>query len=308
MSTTGPGLFLEQRTIFTALGIQFWDQTTDQAVTDGLVVAAQLQNADFPPLPAIRTFSGIYAFQGLPCLADVEYPAKGSPNTASPPRTFPFIITMADTLKRFLPMLFTVDLPLSYSGLFLSNDTVSPPGSGGRAYVFSAPTRSAGPGIGVVRADLWDHEGDTPAAFAAIRITIDGQVWTGFADERGRAQIQFPSPLVQRLSLGSPPGTGQGPVSGMSWPIQVQVRHQAGALNFPLRNSPDVTWPWSGTPSLKSILDTQQPAVIWQQEAGPPVTTWNGTLFYGQELVLRTVPTVATNVISTLSVSQVTSP
>ncbi len=308
MSMTGPGIFLEQRTVFTVLGIQFWDQTVDQPVTDGLNVMAQLQDADYSPLAAVRTFSGVYAFQGLPSLHDVEYPANGGQTQSSPPKNVPFVVTVLDDLNRFLPLLFRVDLPLPYPGLFLSNDTVSPPGSGARAYLFSAPTRSAGPGIGVIRVDLWDHEADEPAGFAALQVTIDGQVWTGIADDQGRAQIQFPSPLVQRLSLGSPPGIGQGPPSGMSWPVQVQVRYQPGKLIFPLKDSPDVVWPWASTPSLKSILDAQQPALIWQKEAGPPVPTWTGDLFYGEELVLRTAPVVATTVFSTLLISQVTSP
>jgi len=307
MGTTGPGVFVEQRTIFTALGIQFWDQTMDQAVTDGLMVAAQLQNAEYSPLPAVRTCSGVYAFQGLRSLNEVEYPAGDAP-PASPPKTLPFIITVLDSLNRFLPMIFTVELPLPYSGLFLSNDTVSPPGSGARAYVFSAPTRSAGTGIAVVRADLWDHEADRPAAFAALQVSVNGQVWIGIADDQGRAQIQFPSPLVQRLSLGSPPGIGQGPISGMSWPIQVQVSYQPGVLSFPLKNAQDVVWPWNVAPSLKSILDSQKAAVIWQQQAGPPVAAWTGTLFYGQELVLRTAATNPAETLSTLSISQVTSP
>jgi len=307
MGTMGPGDFLGQRTIFTALGIQFWDQTADQPVTDGLFVAAQLQNAEYSPLPAVRTCSGLYAFQGLPGLSDVEYPASDTP-PGSPPKTIPFIITVWDSLNRFLPMLFTVELPLPYSGPFLSNDTVSPPGSGARAYVFSAPTRSAGTGIAVVRADLWDHEADEPAAFAALRVSINNQVWFGIADDQGRAQIQFPSPLVQRLSLGSPPGVGQGPISGMNWPVQVQVSYQPGALSFPLKNAQDVIWPWKITPSLKSILDGQKAAAIWQDEAGPPVTAWTGNLFYAEELVLRSAATIPSEVISTLSISQVTSP
>jgi hypothetical protein len=308
MSMAGPGIFLEQRTVFTVLGIQFWDQTVDQPVTDGLKVTAQLPGAGYPPVVAFRTYSGFYAFQGLPCLSEVEYPATEGQSQSGPPNALPFVITVADSLNRFLPMLFSVDLPLPYPGLFLSNDTVSPPGSGARAYLFSAPTRAAGQGIGVVRVDLWDHEEDKPAAFATLQVTIDGSVWTGIADEEGRAQIQFPSPLVQRLSLGSPPGIGQGPPSGMSWPIQVQARYQPEKLVFPLQSSEDVAWPWSITPSLKSVLDAQQPAAIWQQEAGPPVPVWTGNLFYGQELVLRTLPNAPTAVFSTLSISEVTSP
>lgn len=288
MATTGPGIEFEQVTIFTVLGIQFWDQVLDQPVTDGLAVAAQLLGADYMPVAAFRTVSGVYAFQGLPCLHSVEYPVAGAAGGVSPARTFPFVITVADTLSRFLPALFVVDLPLPYPGLFLSDQVTSPPGEGARAYLFSAPTRTAGPGVSTVRADLWDRDAGSPAAYAAMDVWIGGQLWRGMADDQGRAVVQFPSPLVTRLSLGSPPGSGQGPATGMSWPIQVAVRYQPAKLRFPMAASRGAVWPWATTPSLKSILDEQQPALIWQDEAGPAVAEWTGDLVYGQELIQRT--------------------
>lgn len=302
-TTTGPGRELETSVVFTPLGIQFWDFALDKPVSDGLQVAAQLKDADYAPAPAMRTVSGNFAFHGLPGLHSVEYPptsaAAASPTSppssppTSPPSTYTFDITILDTLNRFLPTVFSVDLPLGYPGLFLSNVVVSPPGIGAQAYLFSAPDRTVTTGMAavradvVVRADLLDSS-HTPAAFAALQVTIAGQTWTGIADERGRAAVIFPYPRVEKLSMGSPPGTGQGPITNVSWPIQVGVLYQPSKLRYPLSASRDVVWPWNNTPSLKSILDEQQPALIWQQELGPPVQQWLGSLTYGQELVLRT--------------------
>jgi hypothetical protein len=288
MASPGLGTELEQLTIFTPLGIRFWDQTSDQPVTDGLTVSAQLLNTDYRPTAAFRSASGVYAFQGLPCLHDVEYPLPDAAPSASPPKTYSFVITAADTLGRFLPALFVVDLPLSYPGVFLSNQLTSPPGSGARAYLFSAPVRPAAPGVGVIRADLWDRERNQPAAYAAVELQIAGQQWRGFADDQGRVLIQFPSPLVTRLSVGSPPGSGQGSPTGMSWPIQIAVQYQPSGLRFPLAATRGVVFPWANTPSLKSILEEQAAAPVWQHEAGPPAAVWTGDLVYGEELILRT--------------------
>jgi hypothetical protein len=307
MASAGLGIELEQLTIFTPLGIRFWDQTTDQPVTDGLTVSAQLPNTGYRPVPAFRSASGVYAFQGLPCLHDVEYPLPGATPSASPPKSFSFVITVSDTLGRFLPALFVVDLPLSYPGVFLSNQVTSPPGGGARAYLFPAPTRPAAAGIGVIRADLWDREADQPAAYAAVEAWIAGQTWRGIADDRGCVLIQFPSPPVTRLSTGSPPGSGQGPATGMSWPIQIGVQYQPSRLRYPLAATRDVVFPWATTPSLKSILEEQQPALVWQHEAGPAAAEWTGDLVYGEELILRTAAGSPSNNSSVLLVSSIAS-
>ena len=307
MASTGPGIPLEQVFVFTVLGIQFWDPALDRPVTDGLTVTAQLQGADYPVVTAFRTASGAYAFQGLPCLHDVEYPSGGVQAAASPQKTFTFVITVSDSLERFLPTLFAVDLPLSYPGLFLSNDAGSPAGAA-RAYLFTAPTRTALPGSCVVRVNLWDHDQDQAAAFAALQVSIGGQQWTGIADDQGRAQVQFPSPLLQSLSLGSPPGSGQGPTSSVNWPVQVSVLYEPAQQRFLLRGVPDVVWPWNSTPSLKSILDRQQPALVWQQESGPPTPEWAGTLSDGTPLILRTTLNDPTQISPVLMISQSTSP
>jgi hypothetical protein len=300
---------MEQVSTFTVLGIQFWDPTQDQPVTDGLTVTAQLEDSSFPVITAFRTASGAYAFQGLPGLHDVEYPSANSAQT-SPPKSLRFVITVSDVQKRFVPTVFTVELPLSYAGLFLSNRIGSPAAPNARAYLFSAPTRGIAPGNTVVRADIWDRDKDQPAAFAALQLSINGvsQLWTGIADDQGRVQLQFPSPLLQSLSLGSPPGSNQGVPSSVTWPISVKVLYEPSQLLFPLAGLPDEPWPWGVTPSLKSILGAQNPASIWENESGPPGAEWTGEITYGTPLVLRTASSDPTAASSVLMVSQITSP
>ena len=215
-----------------------------------------------------------------------------------------FVITVSDSLGRFLPALFGVDLPLPYRGLFLSNTTGSPNDVDARAYLFSAPTRPVGVGTAAVRVSLQDVDHNQPASYAAVRVVVDGQTWTGIADDEGRALITFPSPLVRRLSLGSPPGSGQGSPSGMTWPVSVEVLYEPSQFRMLLEGTPDVKWPWDQIPSLKSILDSQHTAVIWQTEAGPPAADWTGVLTYGDELVLRTTLTNPAELSPVLLISQ----
>ena len=311
MASAGPGIPMEQVSVFTVLGIQFWDPTLDEPVTNGLTVTAQLEDSSYPVVTAFRTASGAYAFQGLPGLHDVEYPSTTSVK-ASPPKTLRFVITVSDSLGRFLPAVFAVDLPLSYNGLFLSHGFGSPAAESARAYLFSAPTRAIAPGISAVRADIWDRDNEQPAAFAALQLSIfdqsGGQLWIGIADDQGRVLLQFPSPLLQSLNLGSPPGSNQGAPSSVTWPISVKILYEPSQLRFPLAGLPDESWPWNVTPSLKSILDAQNPASIWQNESGSPVAEWTGEITYGTPLVLRTSSSDPATVSSVLMVSQITSP
>ena len=111
---------LEQTTVFTLLGIRFWDAVRDAQVRDSLLVTARPVIAASPPgiaasRPAIRAFptgSGVYAFQGLPGLHDIERPAENGVSTTSPPIQRRFFVEVRDEQKRVIPMVFGVELPL----------------------------------------------------------------------------------------------------------------------------------------------------------------------------------------------------
>jgi hypothetical protein len=272
---------------FTPLGIQFWDAASDTPVSDGLTVTAQRTKGDYFSVPAKRTPSGIYAFQGLPHLRAVEDPSQHG-SASSPPQAFEYVVAIEDHLGRFLPMVFGVTLPLGYRGLFLSVPLSSLPGGAGRAYLFSAPTRPVPPGMAAIRADLWDHEAAAPAAHAAVQVELAGMQWTAVASERGAFLLVVPYPTVARLQLGSPPGSGQPGFGAQTWPVTISVQCQPAKLRYPLTEKRDITWPWMDTPSLKSILYEQGPALIWFSESQPPVAAWTTNLTFGQELVLRT--------------------
>jgi hypothetical protein len=283
----------------TPLGIRFWDPALDTAVDDGLAVWAF--RADAPGLGAspgggvraVRTKSGVYALEGLPGLAEFEHPAPDAPPgaalIASPPFAADFVIAVRDERvpARFLPMAFTVRLPLATRGLFLGDA----PG-GARVPLFSAPTRPVPAGLSAVRAELLEIDGPDaprPAAHAALRVDVGGTTWTGVADERGRVLVVFPTPTAIRLSLGSPPGSGGGgDVAAQSWPLVVRAAWDPGRLRFPLAGTRGAAAAWADVPSIKSVLDEQPPALLFDADDAAPADALHPELHFARELVLRT--------------------
>lgn len=279
---------LERRTIFTPLGIRFWDPVRDTQISDDLVVTARPKTTSRPIVRAFKTESGIYAFQGLPCLYDVEHSTNNLTLGASPPNTKSFIIEVKDKQRRFLPIVFCVDLPLPYNGVFLkgvscSTTLSSPPASTAPGfYLFSAPTRSAAPGLAVIRGNLVDYSTQRPAAHAVLEVEVkDQKTWYGVADERGCIAILFPYPGINSTLGISPPGTLKIALDQQQWELAIRVRYAPHTLVFQGRSS---------TPDLRSIW-SQSLGVIWPTCLGSPVTEsavqeWSTVLKFGQELIL----------------------
>lgn len=305
---------LEQTTVFTPLGIRFWDQVRDTQVSDSLMVIARPATivqgsppAGSPPdfylysatagsvTTAFRTASGVYAFQGLPGLHDVEYPVGELALEASPPNKRYFIIEVKDEQRRFLPTVFGVELPLDYRGVFLNGISPltessppigsppfsSPPGF----YLFSAPTRATAPGLAAVRGCLVEASTERPAAYAVLEVQVNGKTWYGVADERGCVAVLFPYPTFINTPGLSPPDTLRIlPLQQQKWELTIRVRFNPDTLYFPLgeKNSPD----------LRTILK-QSPGVIWRAcpqspIAELPVEELSLNLVFGRELVLQT--------------------
>jgi hypothetical protein len=290
--TPNPGVTLgaafETQRLFTPLGIQFWDAAQDRSVGDNLMVWAVSPAPGLAPVAAVRTLSGIYAFSGLPGLWEVEHPAGEVNLLGSPPRAATFVILVIDRAGRYLPQAFSVTLPLPYRGLFLSNEQSSPPGAAARAYLFSAVTRATPSGCATVRVQVWDKTANAAASYSAVQITVAGNIWNGVADADGGCVIFFPYPPLEKLSLGSPPGSGQGSIFDTTWPVQVQIQYQPSQIKFPLSGIQGIADAWMQVPSLKSILQDQGAATIWPTEAGPAGATFSATLQFGSELVVRT--------------------
>ena len=264
---------------FTTLGIRFWDAALERPVSGALDVLAFRRDTRDPPVSAHVTPSGVYAFHDLPGLRDVEHPRGDGPVLGSPPASAEFVIAVRDSLGRYLPMAFGVALPLPYRGLFPAGDSVP---------LFSAPTRPIPPGLGAVRAELWDTNAALPGSHAVLRVKLGPNVWTGTADDAGRVLVVLPTPTVERLTLGSPPGSGQGSPDAATWPIVVSVRSTPGALRFPLATGRPGAAAFARVPSLKTVLEDQTEGQLFAADNVAPTSSLDATLPFGRALVLRT--------------------
>lgn len=288
---------LERVTIFTPLGIRFWDPVQDAQVKHGLTVIAYPEGTGHRGTRAFRTLSGIYAFRGLPGLHDVEYPESGLP-AASPPVTARFVIRVFDERRRFLPVVFSADLP--HYGVYPPSPLHSPPGDGLPGfYLFSAPTRPATPSLAEVRAQLVERVDATtrrPAAHAVLEVEVPGdRTWYGVADERGSVAVLFPYPTFTVATGLASPAALPPEAPPQSWSLNVRVRYEPGALVF-LKGFE--------IPELCSVF-SQAPGMLWSTaiaQPGQPVSHMVAELMFGQQLVMRTDEG------STLLVSSATSP
>ena len=265
---------IERQTIFTPLGIRFWDPAIDAQIGDGLRVRAWPDGATEPVRDAFRTGSGIYAFRGLSGLRDVEYPSEDG--VASPPPALRFVISVEDRLRRFLPAVMRVDAP--FYGIYPTAGATSPPDDSlPGVYLFSAPWRPA-TALSSVRADLVRQSTGLPAAHAVLELEIEGSgTWHGIADERGCVAVLFPVPPFQATLGSSPPGP-QAPPHEQQWQVTARVLYDPATLETPAG---------AQQPDLRTIL-TQAAGAVWPAAAGLPAAELAATLRFAQDLTLRT--------------------
>ena len=270
---------LERVSHYTPLGIRFWDPALGRAVTDGLEVTLWPPGRPELARRAFRTRSGVYAFEGLPGFARLEFPdperpPQDSPPTVNPPVAASFLVRVLDRLGRYLPVLFGVDAP--QRGIY---PTQPPPGPNLPGFfLFSAPARPATASLGVARAQLVERVNATarrPAAFAVLEVrTNGGPAWQGIADAAGRVVVFFPYPP---FVFPTPPPPDPTP----GWDVTVRVRYQSP----PLPTAP----PHGDVPNLADVLN-QPAARLRTAESGPgqPLTELTTRVAFGRPLELRT--------------------
>ena len=261
-------------TIFTPLGIRFWDAARDVAVTDALEVTAWPQGAPQRRRSAARTTSGVYAFHGLPGLHEVEYPSDTAP--LSPPALRRFVVRVDDRRQRFLPVAFAVDAP--QFGIYLANLAIA----GGQVlpglYLFSAPTRTAESSMAVLRVQVARDVAGSPAAHAVVEVTGPlGRQDHGIADKNGSAVVMFAYPPFRPDSDALSPPIG-APRS-QSWSLRIGVRY-----------SPALLTPVAGTglPDLRGVLGQAPARLRPTLGSNSLVDAIDVELEFGQQLVVRT--------------------
>jgi hypothetical protein len=296
--TTRTFTSIEQLHIFTPLGIRFWDVALDVAITHGLEVHAYPADRPNARRRASITASGIYAFHDLPGLQAIEYPRQPLPQPGSPLAPVRFMVEVQDALHRFLPVVFSVELP--YWGIFPTSMPVDAQGTRVPGfYLFSAPTRSALPTQGVLRVQLEEITAggqQQAASYALLEMELpNGRTIRGLADDQGRVAIILPYPAFPAATGGRSPLGSAGLEFQQSWSVRLRVRYNPALLQRPAGSS---------LPELRTIF-AQTPALIWPSQPTPfgqPLDELMHELFFGQESIIRSGGS------STLLISAMASP
>jgi hypothetical protein len=263
------------------LGVRFWDAASSRFVSDGLTVSYSWGNGT-RRRTAVTNRASVYVLADLPGLRELEFgdhpaltQAGAKPGDAEywgliPGLARTYRIDVVDTLRRFLPFWFEARLP--FRGLFEPGcgSALSPPAPGNEAVpLFSAPSRPAPAGSGVVRAELVEPSG-APAAWALLEVTAAGAPPVrGLADERGQVAVIVPYPEPSAAAV-SPLAGGTRRLAEERWDVTVRCFYD--------RPSPP-----EEPPELCRVLE-QAPAFV-DLDASPPEAL---QLAFGRDLVLRT--------------------
>lgn len=285
--------------VFTELGMRFWDDAFERPIAHELHAfavrrrsqpgspgPADLGPSTLAPVRAIRSPGGVYSFHDLPGRVGAGRPPQGSSPAFGPPPA-EFTVVVEDPAEQFLPVTFTVALPLGSLGEFPGRDSSGLPDGRSRVYLYSSPTRRPPAGSAVVRGDLEDVATSAPAAWAVVRTMIGGLDCTAIADERGRFELVAPMPTLGQLALGSPPGSAAGGLGEVAT-VVLTVDYAPATLQYPLTEAIDLPGRWRSLPSLASIL-AQSAADILVEEGQPAAPHIEERLSYDAPLVLRTV-------------------
>ena len=262
----------ERSRIFTALGLRFWDPVLNMQISDHLSVRAWQDKTNYPVRHGFRTSSGNYAFQGLPGLHYIEYPYPGDKDRPELPKKY--IVEVRDELDRFMPAVFSVDLPLPYRGLYLSENGNSFPGF----YLISSPSRTTTQGLASVRGHLICKSTDIPASYAIAEVEIEGRKWYGIANKMGSIAVIFPYPQFKSpADTANNHGEMENPFSLQTWQMTIRIYFSPESLVFPQG---------SNIPLIQTIVE-QEPGEIWDTEIHS-VKELSSNLTFDQEFILRT--------------------
>jgi hypothetical protein len=286
---------LEKFTLFSPFGVRFWDAHTGQLVPDGLQVKAYQKQFPNQTAQAVANKSGIYVFQSLPGLREIEiklqnlrnHPTKGTSPTfwddfwadlTAKSEFVEYVIEVEDLQKRFIGCKFKANLPVR--GLFELNypaiSAGSPPSPLFKGVpLFSAPGRATPAGMAVVRATLTeDAESKTPVSFALLKVQAPGHPPVyGVSDSNGQAVIFLTYPRPKDFEADSDPT----PLHAQEWTVTLRAFSKK-----PHQTKLDVDY-------------------LFGQVAAAPADLWNNlertvpladqTLKFGQELIVRTIKT-----------------
>jgi hypothetical protein len=254
------------------LGLRFIDLAYGVNVTDGLNVTARPFDKPLPVLRAAHSpVSGVYGFYSMPGFRryeDDELPVENWCVAGSPPN---WIISVDDTLGRFLPQVMPMCLPKK--NLF-------------EVPLYSNPARTAMAGYATVRGELWDKAANKPASWAVVsaKNALDTEYrYSTVADGRGMFVLFLPYPK---------------PISGIAlnrqaWSLDFQIHYEPKVHRWSGQNAPE---PAEGEtveeakvriPPDSNVLLRQVAGSIYDIAAGAGATL-TSDLHYRSDLVLKT--------------------
>jgi hypothetical protein len=246
------------------LALQCSDASTGEAVADGLQ-AMTWRPGDATTVRTARrsAISATLSFATLPGQRVQEF-AKvlgDGPVTypATPPT--PFLVSVVDTQRRYLPQLFHISVPQAAPVAV-------------RLYADAARPRPAG--WGTVHGEVHRNSDGSPVGWALVDVTLNGGTRTALCDELGRFLLFLPYPESLPALAGDPP-LGNG-IADVTWQTTVAVRSQPGALTWPAAPAP------SGPPDQASINGQAAAPLV---DGGGQHATLGATLTFGVPLLLR---------------------
>jgi hypothetical protein len=287
---------MERVTTQTLLGIRFWDPVIAQPIGRGLLVTAQLLNADRTQRVGRRITgtpmtNGVYAFFGL---RTAERPDADQTLWESVPPTRFAAIDVSDPVERYLPVSFLVRTP--FRGPFLGTGDWLPqplllPETAAAAapgvYLWSAAGRPTPAGMTIIQGQLVTGTATNPSAapFAVVRVlsTASTIFAVGMTDAAGRLTLPMPYPAIP-----DPPNNEPYPsLDRQQFDLTITVSYEPDAQTL---------LPQSTTPDLSALLRQApaQIAILHNPSAIPGVSPdtfapeLSIQLPYGRPFVLRT--------------------
>ncbi len=277
---------LEKFSIVAPLGVCFHDTATGERVLDGLDVAAYpLNSGSWKNKTSLRpNRHGVYVLQKIKGLEDFSRGSGDAEFWNNNQPENPYVIEVSDSLQRFQPFQFTLDLPVR--GIFKWENI--PSGSPNKSLesipLYSAPTRKISGGMSVVRAQLQEVSG-VPAAFAVLEARFNGiLIARGIADREGQIVLIFPSRAPQSNPISSPPANETHiTLADQNWNLDLTVKYQPTIFQT---SPPDVIESEDeNLPDLRLVL-AQAEGTLWA-DSGQTEEYTTAVLKTGRELILR---------------------
>lgn len=288
-----PPVVLDRLTLVTPLAIRFWDDVTLSPIADRLSVRAYPPGRPERAMQSVLNHSGIHVFYGLPGLRSVENGSGDGAFWSAQVVQKQFVLEVADTAGRYLPMSFTADAPTR--NLF-SLPCLSPPMSSPGVPLFSGPGRSVPPGMAIIRAELRNALTGLPAAWARVEAQHSplSPPARGMSDALGRVTLLFPYPEPAGNPAGSPPpGAVSVALPQQEWPVDMRAWY-SGAMRA--TELPD----WC-------TFFAQGRSVLWSDSALTHAFT-RTTIRYGRETILQSQDSGSRTELSVLLITPAGSP